>query len=106
MGSAGATRNSAGFVTMTSSGSRSANRYPCPCCGYLTLDQPASGTYDICPVCFWEDDAVQNEDPDFDGGANKPSLNQARANFARFGAVEQRLTQHVRPPLPDELPPR
>jgi len=28
--------------------------YSCPCCGYLTL--PERGAYDICPVCFWEDD--------------------------------------------------
>jgi cysteine-rich CPCC protein len=33
--------------------------YRCPCCGYLTL--PARGEYDICPVCFWEDDDPQEE---------------------------------------------
>lgn len=65
-----------------------AERFSCPCCGYLTLDHPASGSYDICPVCFWEDDLVQNEDPAYAGGANEPSLTEARANFARFGAIE------------------
>ena len=30
-------------------------KYKCLCCGYQTLD--TRGEYDICPVCFWEDDA-------------------------------------------------
>ena len=30
-------------------------KYKCLCCGYRTLD--TRGEYDICPVCFWEDDA-------------------------------------------------
>ena len=38
-------------------------------------------SYHICPVCFWQDDAVQLEDPDFSGGANKVSLKEARANY-------------------------
>ena len=28
---------------------------PCPCCGSRTLEKLAPGTYQICPVCFWED---------------------------------------------------
>ncbi|NIP43329.1 MAG: hypothetical protein GWN61_14025, partial [candidate division Zixibacteria bacterium] len=32
--------------------------YTCPCCGYRTLDDPP-GSYDICGICFWEDDTVQ-----------------------------------------------
>ena len=28
--------------------------YPCPSCGYKTL--PGRGGYDLCPVCWWEDD--------------------------------------------------
>ncbi|HEP9402485.1 hydrolase, partial [Pseudomonas aeruginosa] len=43
-------------------------RYPCPCCGYLTFDEEPCGTYEICPVCYWEDDIAQNKDPDYDGG--------------------------------------
>ncbi|WP_399553019.1 CPCC family cysteine-rich protein [uncultured Leifsonia sp.] len=78
--------------------------FPCPCCGYLTLDDPRNGSYEICPVCFWENDAVQNDDPSFAGGANEPSLTRARANFRRFGAVEERLVPHVRPARPDETP--
>ncbi|MFI5753623.1 CPCC family cysteine-rich protein [Streptomyces sp. NPDC051569] len=28
--------------------------YPCPCCGHRVLDA-MPGSYEICPVCFWED---------------------------------------------------
>lgn len=56
-------------------------------------------------MCFWEDDLVQNEGPDDAGGANRVSLNEARCNFARFGAMEERFTPKVRAPLPDEIPP-
>ena len=31
---------------------------PCPCCGYLVFDEEP-GSYSICPICYWEDDAVQ-----------------------------------------------
>ncbi|MFJ2583135.1 CPCC family cysteine-rich protein [Streptomyces sp. NPDC087538] len=27
------------------------DRYPCPCCGRLVLDE-MPGAYAICPVCF------------------------------------------------------
>ena len=79
-------------------------RFACPCCGFLTLDQPPSGTYDICQVCFWEDDDVQFRDPDYEGGANEVSLNQARENFRLHRVSEPRHRTHVRPPLPEEQP--
>jgi rubredoxin len=78
--------------------------YPCPCCGYLTIGEQPPGTFEICPVCGWEDDNVQFEDPDYAGGANKVSLNQARQNFATFGATSQEAVKWVRKPLPEELP--
>lgn len=79
----------------------SSARFPCPCCGHLTLhDQP--GSYDICHVCFWEEDGVQLRWPDYAGGANRPSLIDSQANFVRYGAMEERFTGNVRPPAPDE----
>ena len=39
----------------------------CACCGYQTIE--AKGDYEICPICFWEDDPVQEADPWFEGGA-------------------------------------
>ncbi|MEY2517653.1 MAG: hypothetical protein QOJ89_5011 [bacterium] len=80
------------------------HRHACPCCGYLTLEAPAGGTYDICAVCFWEDDGVQLNDPDHEGGANDVSLNQARENFRVHGVSELRYQTNVRPPQSDEHP--
>jgi len=53
----------------------------CPCCGKYKLEE--IGEYEICSVCGWEDDPVQRKDPDFEGGANEKSLNQAREDFKR-----------------------
>ena len=80
--------------------------YPCPCCGFLAMDGPIRDTYDICSVCGWEDDPVQYDDPDFPGGANKESLNEARANYAKFGAMNKESLPRVRLPLAEEIPPK
>ena len=53
----------------------------CPCCGYLTLSDWNAGSWEICPVCDWEDDEVQYRDPTYEGGANRESLEQARARY-------------------------
>jgi hypothetical protein len=76
--------------------------FPCPCCGYKTFGQEPDGSYEICPVCFWEDDPVQLADPDYAGGANSVSLRQAQRNFAVFGACEETMVRHVRKPTPEE----
>jgi len=78
--------------------------YPCPCCKYLTLSEPPPGTFEICPVCNWEDDNVQFNDPYFEGGANEESLREAQKNFAEFKASSKRYLKRVRDPLPDEIP--
>jgi hypothetical protein len=77
-----------------------APKYTCPCCGYKTLGEPPPGTFEICPVCFWEDDSV---DSDFARGANALSLRQAQANFQQLGACEDRFKSKVREPTVDEL---
>lgn len=79
-------------------------RYPCPCCGFLTLDEAPTGTYKICEVCFWEDDGVQFRNPDYEGGANNVSLKQARENFRQRAVSEPRFKANVRPPLAEEQP--
>ncbi|MFC9970513.1 CPCC family cysteine-rich protein [Spirillospora sp. NPDC127200] len=70
-------------------------KYPCVCCGHLTMDG-APGSYEICPVCFWEDDAMQLRWPDWEVGANRISLVEAQQNFMTFGACEERTAKHVR----------
>jgi rubredoxin len=73
-------------------------KYTCPCCGYKTLNEEPPGTYDICPICFWEDDLVQFRDPDFEGGANDASLRQGQRNFIKYGACEIEMLKNVRKP--------
>lgn len=53
----------------------------CPCCEIFDHEEEISGTYLICPICGWEDDAIQLHSPDYDIGANALSLNQARKMF-------------------------
>jgi len=79
-----------------------AGPYGCPCCRHLTL--PERGGYDICPVCFWEDDGQDDADADVvRGGPNgRLSLIEARKNYLRLGACEERMPSSVRPPRPDE----
>lgn len=48
--------------------------YTCPGCGYKTRSSEYFGSYDICPICDWEDDSVQLHNPACGGGANKISL--------------------------------
>lgn len=76
----------------------------CPCCFCRTLDE--RGGFDICPVCFWEDDGQDDHDADVvRGGPNGGlSLSDARANYASFGACEHAMLGNVRPPRPEEFP--
>jgi len=68
------------------------------------LDREPGGTFDLCPVCFWEDDPIQFEDHDYAGGANIISLRHAQQNFREFGASERQFVDKVRPPRKDEVP--
>lgn len=54
-----------------------AEPFPCPACGFRTFSEP-SGSFDICPVCGWEDDHVQLAHPRLQGGANGESLLEAQ----------------------------
>lgn len=56
--------------------------YTCPCCGYKVFDE-APGSYDICPICGWEDDLVQLKAPKYAGGANKLSLIKYQEKFGQ-----------------------
>jgi hypothetical protein len=80
-----------------------ATLFRCPCCGYMTLDERCE--YDICPVCFWEDDGTDDHNADSVSGPNHGlSLTQARLNYRTFGASEADMLPHVRPPRPGEIP--
>ncbi|QGQ93782.1 hypothetical protein EHS13_02115 [Paenibacillus psychroresistens] len=71
------------------------NKYTCPCCGYRAFDEEPSGTFDICDICYWEDDNLMNENPDYWGGANGVCLRQAQRNFIKFGVSEKNYLNNV-----------
>ena len=75
--------------------------YPYPCCGHLVFSEPP-GSYDICPICFWEDDVSQLRFM-HTHGANHVSLIEGQKNYAAFGACEQRVKPYVRSPRSEEL---
>jgi len=56
--------------------------YLCPCCQFPTLN--GRGEFEICLLCWWEDDGQDDADADLVcGGPNQEySLNHARMNFA------------------------
>ena len=76
----------------------------CPCCGYLTLGE--RGGFEICAVCFWEDDGQDDHDADVvrSGPNGGLSLSDARRNFGLVGACEERFIYNVRPPESREVP--
>lgn len=74
--------------------------FPCPCCGYLVFDEPP-GSFDICPICFWEDDAAQLRFV-ARGGANRVSLLEAQQNCTEFGVSEPGIAANARPPSQTE----
>ncbi|MCM1551810.1 MAG: hypothetical protein NC092_03860 [Butyrivibrio sp.] len=94
-------------------------KHKCLCCGYKTLD--ARGDYDICPVCFWEDDAyiifgedsikslyyedepTENELLDIPSEANHGlTLRQGQENYCLYGACEKEMLPYVRKPRMSE----
>lgn len=70
-------------------------KYLCPCCQSYEFDD-GPGSYDICPVCFWENDKIQAENPDYTGGANRLSLNECRKNYKKYGACEEKYVSYIR----------
>lgn len=59
----------------------------CPVCRSSWFDE--KGSYEICPVCCWEDDPVQSRDPYLTGGANEFSLMESQFIYhmdSRLGA--------------------
>jgi hypothetical protein len=79
------------------------DKFACPCCGYKTMSEKPGGTYNICQVCFWEDDPFQFNDPDCEGWANGVSLRQGQKNFQEFGACARDMIKNVRGPNIAEL---
>lgn len=80
-------------------------RYKCICCGYFTLigETEEDIAWDICPVCYWEND-ISEEKPSKYSGANHMTLAQGRENYKKFFACAPEMASHVRLPKVEELP--
>ena len=91
------------FTNVSKPPAADGNLYRCPCCRCRTLLERAG--YEICPVCFWEDDGQDDHDADdVRGGPNADlSLGRARQNFREFGACDPGSVTRVRKPTSDEL---
>ncbi len=77
-------------------------KYRCPCCDCKTLVYDEPLYHEICPVCYWENDPIQNNDKDYSGGANGISLIEAKKNYETIGAVSSSMIKYVRRPFDDE----
>lgn len=64
----------------------------CKCCGHVFIKD--EGMHDICPVCGWEDDDIQNNDPDYWGGSNYFSLNKYRTVFESGADIHKAKEDH------------
>jgi ribosomal protein L37E len=71
----------------------------CACCGHRTVSEE----YDICPVCGWEKDKVQERFIGYRGGANKLCLAEARELFRLDGCSDPAFADSVRPPVQEEI---
>jgi hypothetical protein len=72
-------------------------QFQCPCCLHYTLGGIAC--YDICPVCFWEDDGTTGEHGFSPNGC---SLTEGQENFKAIGASKEHDLPYVRPVEPNE----
>jgi hypothetical protein len=77
-------------------------RLACPVCKYRTFLEV--GTWKTCPVCGWNSDPMQEALPDGPVGSNGISLNEARRNFARLGAVSEAKRDEVEPDSREKYP--
>lgn len=64
---------------------------PCPCCNFRTIFE--KGNYQICPVCFWEDDGNMNDMKN--SSANHMTLKEAKDNFKTKGAISDQFLKFV-----------
>ncbi len=70
-----------------------AEKIKCPVCGKYEFEE--YDDFDICEVCGWENDAYQEENPDYMGGANTMSLNQMREGYKK-GKTFKQVEEEVR----------
>ena len=57
----------------------------CPVCSDYIFEM--DNDFDICPICDWENDGVQLDDPDYCGGANDLSLNDFKTKWQQQNVI-------------------
>ncbi|MFY0697560.1 MAG: hypothetical protein JXR11_06895 [Balneola sp.] len=75
---------------MSTISSTSSLKASCPCCHYIAIKE--RNIYEICPVCYWEDEGEKWDlELDIESGANHGlTLREGRKNFAEFGASDKK----------------
>lgn len=74
-------------------------RVKCPCCGNYPWESRTSALFEICSICFWQNDGMEKA-----GGANHVSLAQGRENYKKFGSCRKEFAEYTRKPYDYELP--
>lgn len=74
----------------------------CPCCGYYTIEGDDEVIVDICPICYWQYDAMSHNDINKKSGANGITLKEARQNYKKYKVCKKDLKRYVRKPLEEE----
>ena len=75
----------------------------CFCCGYKTLTE-GPGEYNICPVCFWENDGsgvINSNEPS--SANNMIRLSDAQKNYLEYGVYSPDFINKVRKHLSGEI---
>jgi predicted nucleic acid-binding Zn-ribbon protein len=57
--------------------------FKCPVCETEFESELAYRMNNGCDTCGWEEDSVQENDPKYTGGANRESLNEAKAAWEK-----------------------
>ena len=75
----------------------------CIVCGYKTLDSKTD--WDICPICFWEDDVLllDGDDDDRSPANGEMLVSTAQINYRTCGAADPADLEHVRSADGEEL---
>lgn len=74
--------------------------FRCPCCDHLSL--ASRGDYDICEICYWEDDGTDDVLYSTPFSPNHMTLAQGRLNYKTFGACTRAMLCHVKMPSADQ----
>lgn len=77
------------------------SRYACPCCKYYSFVDYDDAFFEICSICFWQNDT--NELDKCSGANHGLTLRQAQINFLKFGACDERFIGSTRKPREYEL---